>query len=99
MKEIIDHTPRIAAAFAQYLGGQPDVGTKGAPRLLRLSTRLPVTGSNKVLKRDLQAQRWRCDEPVYRWAGRGRPEYHRMGDADVEALEAEFARHGRERYL
>ena len=97
--EVSDPAAFDTAAFAEYLCGQPDLGAKGVPRLLRLSTRLPVTGSNKVLKRDLQAQRWRCDEPVYRWAGRGRPEYHRMGDADVEALEAEFARHGRERYL
>ena len=92
--EVADPAAFDVAAFAEFLCGQQDLGAKGIPRLLRLSTRLPVTGSNKVLKRDLQAQRWRCDEPVYRWAGRGQPEYHRMGDADVEALDAEFTRHG-----
>jgi fatty-acyl-CoA synthase len=97
--EVADPDAVDAAGFAEYLSAQQDLGAKGVPRLLRLSLRLPVTGSNKVLKRELQAQRWRCDEPVYRWAGRGRPEYHLMGDADLEALEAEFARHGRERYL
>src|SRR6185436_7680975 len=45
------------AAFAEYLCEQQDLGAKGMPRWLRLSARLPVTGSNKVLKRELQAQR------------------------------------------
>mgnify|MGYP007013247936 CR=1 FL=1 len=63
------------------------------------SSGLPVTGSNKVLKRDLQQQRWRCTDPLYRWAGRDDVRYHRMADADVVALEAEFGRHGRERFL
>ena len=97
--EIADPSAFDVAAFAEYLGAQPDLGAKGAPRLLRLSARLPATGSNKVLKRDLQQQRWRCEEPVYRWAGRSGIRYDRMDEADVTALEAEFGRHGRERFL
>ena len=74
--EVADPAAFDVAAFARYLRrSQDDLGAKGIPRLLRLSARLPVTGSNKVLKRDLQAQRWHTDEPVYRWAGRGQPEY------------------------
>ncbi len=97
--EIADPSTFDVAGFAEYLGAQPDLGAKGAPRLLRLSARLPATGSNKVLKRDLQQQRWRCEEPVYRWAGRSGIRYDRMDEADVTALEAEFGRHGRERFL
>ncbi|MEZ0362124.1 AMP-binding protein [Mycobacterium sp. pUA109] len=97
--EVTDPDGFDTAAFADYLGAQQDLGRKGIPRLLRLSKRLPVTGSNKVLKRELQAQRWRTDEPVYRWAGRGAPGYHRMTDDDKRALDAEFARHGRQRYV
>ena len=85
--------------FAQFLCDQPDLGAKGAPRLLRVSADLPVTGSNKVLKRDLQAQRWHTDDPVYRWSGRGRPEYRAMSAADRDALDSEFATHGRERHV
>lgn len=85
--------------FAQFLCDQPDLGAKGAPRLLRVSADLPVTGSNKVLKRGLQAQRWHTDDPVYRWAGRGRPEYRAMSAADRDALDSEFATHGRERHV
>jgi fatty-acyl-CoA synthase len=82
--------------LAAFLGAQDDLGAKGIPRLLRVSARLPVTGSNKVLKRELQAQRWRCDEPVYRWPGRGHPGYALMDHAQLDALDDEFTRHGRQ---
>lgn len=85
--------------FAAYLSRQQDLGGKGAPRFLRLSASLPVTGSNKVLKRVLQRQRWHGDEPVYRWAGRGAPAYHRMSADEKRALDAEFASYGRQQYL
>jgi fatty-acyl-CoA synthase len=86
--------------LARYLIAQEDLGSKGIPRLIRLSASLPVTGSNKVLKRDLQAQRWHNDEPVYRWVGRpqpnGQPSYHLMTDEDKRGLDGEFTRYGRE---
>jgi fatty-acyl-CoA synthase len=85
------------AGLAEYLSAQGELGTKGIPRLLRVSARLPMTGSNKVLKRELQAQRWRCDEPVYHWPGRGRPEYVPMDRARLDELDGEFNRHGRQR--
>jgi fatty-acyl-CoA synthase len=85
--------------FAEFLTAQRDLGTKGMPRLLRVSANLPVTGSNKVLKRQLQEQAWRTDEAVYRWIGRGEPEYEPMTAADKKAWEAEFATYGRERLL
>ncbi|MHA0289210.1 AMP-binding protein [Mycobacterium sp. C3-094] len=97
--EVADPCGFDVGQFTEFLDAQPDLGTKGAPRLLRVSADLPVTGSNKVLKRDLQAQRWHTDEPVYRWAGRGSPVYRMMTVADKEALDAEFAAHGRERHV
>jgi fatty-acyl-CoA synthase len=96
--EVADPHTFDVAEFAGYLGAQDDLGRKGVPRLLRLSTNLPVTGSNKVVKRELQEQTWRTADPVYRQVGRGRPEYHRMSDADRRALDDEFARHGRARH-
>ena len=97
--EVADPDSFDAAAFAGYLADQPDLGRKGFPRFLRISAGLPVTGSNKVLKRELQAQRWHTDEPVYRWAGRGTPEYTRMTDDDKGSLDAEFTSYGRQSYL
>lgn len=95
--EVADPQRFDTVQFAGYLTGQEDLGAKGIPRLLRVSDGLPVTGSNKVLKRDLQAQRWHTAEPVYRWMGRGRPDYRCMTDDDKRALDAEFTRYGRQR--
>ena len=88
-----------AEEFADYLCSRDNLGSKGIPRFLRLSKRLPVTGSNKVLKRELQAQRWHTDEPVYRWVGRGETVYRQMSAEDKRLLDAEFVRHGRQRFL
>ncbi|MBX7448222.1 AMP-binding protein [Mycolicibacterium sp. 3033] len=97
--EVADPSAFDVDRFAQFLGDQVDLGAKGAPRLVRVSADLPVTGSNKILKRDLQAQQWHTDEPVYLWAGRGSPTYRLMTVADRDALDAEFAAHGRERHV
>lgn len=97
--EVADPAGFDAAAFLAYLTDQDDLGAKGIPRFLRVSKNLPVTGSNKVLKRELQRQRWHTDEVVYRWAGRGTPQYRAMGHDDKLALDAEFAQYGRQRYL
>lgn len=97
--EVADPDGFDAAAFVDFLASQDDLGTKGIPRFLRVSKNLPVTGSNKVLKRELQKERWHTDEVVYRWAGRGTPVYRAMGDDDKQSLDAEFAQYGRQRYL
>lgn len=83
--------------FADFLASQEDLGAKGTPRLLLVSDNLPVTGSNKVLKRELQQQRWHTEEPVYRWAGRGAVAYRQMDAGDRLSLDAEFARYGQHR--
>ncbi|MEZ0053378.1 fatty-acyl-CoA synthase [Mycobacterium sp. MAA66] len=97
--EVVDPATFNAEQFAKYLREQDDLGSKGAPRFLRVSGGLPVTGSNKVLKRELQAQNWHTDESVYRWVGRGVPEYAAMTDDAKRALDDEFAQYGRQRYL
>lgn len=85
--------------FAAFLGGQPDLGSKAVPRFVRVSPKLPVTGSNKVRKNELQAESWRCVDPVWRWEGRGGPEYLRMDSADKDELVAQFFGAGRQRLL
>lgn len=97
--EVADPSDFDAPAFVEFLASQDDLGSKGIPRFLLVSKNLPVTGSNKVLKRELQKQRWHTDEVVYRWAGRGTPVYRAMGDDDKQSLDAEFAQYGRQRYL
>jgi fatty-acyl-CoA synthase len=51
--------------FAMFLAAQPDLGAKQVPRFVRLSSRLPRTGTYKVRKRQLAEQRWRTTDPVW----------------------------------
>ena len=59
-----------AGAFAQFLDQQPDLGTKWAPRYIRISDRLPQTETNKILKRVLVQEGTACDDPVWRRDGK-----------------------------
>ncbi len=80
-------------AFAAFLADQADLGTKWAPRYVRLTT-LPVGATNKIDGRSLKADRWYTDDPIY-WRPEPRSAYRRFGPADLEALERRFAEHGR----
>ncbi|MDT0203136.1 AMP-binding protein [Nocardioides sp. AE5] len=82
-----------------FLAAQPDLGTKGAPRFVRVSHALPTTGSNKLRKKEIQLDGWRTTDPVFAWVGRGAPSYVEMTAADKEALVAEFEKNGRFRFL
>lgn len=44
------------ADWEAFLAAQPDLGTKAWPRFVRIVEALPRTATNKVLKRDLQAE-------------------------------------------
>jgi fatty-acyl-CoA synthase len=84
-------------AFAAFLEAQPDLGTKQAPRYVRVARELPSTQTHKVLKRVLRRERWECADPVWWRAPDGR--YLRLGPADVSALRARFRARGREAVL
>jgi len=81
-------------AFAAGLAAAPDLGTKEAPRFVRIVTGMPLTGSNKVDKGPLRAAAWRTDDPVWWQPERGGP-YVRLTPEDADALAAELARNGR----
>ncbi|QFG24470.1 AMP-binding protein [Actinomadura sp. WMMB 499] len=53
------------SGFAAFLAGQPDLGTKQAPRYVRVLAELPRTPTNKVLKRVLRDAAWNTGDPVY----------------------------------
>jgi fatty-acyl-CoA synthase len=82
-----------------FLARQDDLGTKGAPRYVRISHALPTTGSGKLSTKRLGLDGWHTTDPVYRWAGRNGPEYVLMTAADKAALRAEFIANGRRRFL
>ena len=71
----------------RFLAAQGDLGTKWAPRFVRMSAALPTTATNKVLKRSLRAERWNCAEPVLWQPEKGGPYrlLRRRGAADLEA--------------
>ena len=87
-----------AADFASFLSEQPDLGTKWAPRFVRLVRRLPVTGAGKVDKAPLRAGAWMVDDPVF-WREGRTPEYRPFTVEDEARWRQAFAAAGRERFL
>jgi fatty-acyl-CoA synthase len=92
--ELVPGTSFEPEAFAAGLAAAPDLGTKEAPRFVRVVAGMPLTGSNKVDKGPLRAAAWRTDDPVWWQPERGGP-YRRLTPEDAEALEAELERNGR----
>lgn len=87
-----------AAGFARFLAEQPDLGTKWAPRFVRLMTRLPTTGAGKVDKAPLRAQAWSVDDRVW-WRSGRETDYRLLDESAAEQLRASFVEAGRERFL
>jgi fatty-acyl-CoA synthase len=82
-------------AFAAFLAAQPDLGTKWAPRYVRVMGALPLTATGKITKEPLRRAAWACPDPVFWAPERGRPEYRPLTDDDRRRLREEFARYGR----
>jgi len=89
--------PRSAfdpGAFAAFLAGQRDLGTKWAPRFVREVREMPLTATRKIDKRPLRDEAWRTTDPVW-WRPGRELRYVRLGEDDAAALAAEFTRYGR----
>lgn len=78
--------------FAMFLSEQRDLGTKWAPRFVRVIDSLPLTANNKVDKQPLRAEAWRCTDPLW-WRPAGTSSYRPFTSDDEAALEAEMAEH------
>jgi fatty-acyl-CoA synthase len=85
------------ADFEAFLEAQSDLGTKQAPRYVRVARELPSTQTHKVLKRVLRRERWECADPV--WLRSAEGAYRRLEPADVTALRVRFRARGREAVL
>ena len=83
------------ASFAAFLAGQPDLGTKWAPRFVRVLADLPVTGAGKLDKAPLRAGAWNTSDPVW-WRPSWDLAYRRFTDADGVELFERFCSNGRE---
>ncbi len=85
-------------AFATFLSEQRDLGTKWAPRFVRLVTDMPLTANNKVNKQPLRSVGWATTDDVWWQPDRGHA-YRQFTGADATALTAEFTEHGRSEFL
>jgi fatty-acyl-CoA synthase len=81
-------------AFVSFLDAQSDLGTKWAPRFVRVIPEMPVISQGKIDKKPLRRDAWLCADPVW-WRPARSPGYVRMTDADRDALHDEFVGHGR----
>ena len=91
--ELVPGTAFDAAAFDDFLDAQDDLGTKWAPRFVRIVEKMPLTGSNKLDKKPLRARRWDGPEVVW-WRPARDDRLRPMTDDDRRALAAEFDEHG-----
>ena len=84
-------------AFAAFLADQPDLGTKWAPRYIRVVERMPLTANNKVNKQPVRSERWETNDLV--WIRAEDARYRRLEAADAEAIRKEFVANGRAHVL
>jgi fatty-acyl-CoA synthase len=82
-------------AFSAFLADQSDLGTKWAPRFVRVTDAMPLTGTNKVMKAPLRTDGWATADPMWWRPGRAEPGYRPLTDDDRAALDAELEAHGR----
>ncbi|MET7620425.1 long-chain-fatty-acid--CoA ligase [Streptomyces sp. NPDC005408] len=84
--------------FGEFLTAQPDLGTKMAPRFVRVLRELPVTATNKIHRVGLRREGFGCGDPVW-WRPVGSSAYRLLGREGLASLEAEYAERGREDLL
>ena len=84
-------------AFSRFLSQQPDLGTKWAPRFVRIVTAMPLTATNKVDKAPLRASGWQVDE-IW-WREGPDPSYIEFGPSARASYRARFAEHDRSHLL
>lgn len=86
-----------AAVFSEFLASQPDLGTKWAPRFVRIVEAMPLTATNKVDKAPLRAAGWTAQN-VW-WRPTSELAYKRFSEAAQAAHRLAFATHDRSHLL
>ncbi|MFJ6796525.1 AMP-binding protein [Streptomyces sp. NPDC091268] len=76
-------------AFAAFLAAQPDLGTKMAPRYVRVVPEMPVTATNKVHRVALRRAGFLCPDPVW-WRPAGEGEYRPLDEEALAGLLAAY---------
>jgi fatty-acyl-CoA synthase len=84
-----------AEEFGRFLAGQADLGTKWAPRFVRIVDAIPVTGADKIAKLPLRTAQWSPTPGDVWWQPTRGAGYERFTEADAAALTRAFEDHGR----
>jgi fatty-acyl-CoA synthase len=92
--ELAPHHTFDPVDFAEFLDAQTDLGTKWAPRFVRVTTAIPVLGNGKIDKKPLRRDAWLCEDPVW-WRPARADGYTLMTPADREQLRVRFTEHDR----
>jgi fatty-acyl-CoA synthase len=87
-----------ANEFCSWLASQSDVSPKWMPKYVRVSTGLPSTQTQKVLKRVLRREHWECHDVVW-WRPERNGDLRVLTDEDTHDLRATFASRSREHLL
>lgn len=82
------------ADFAEFLSEQADLGTKWAPRFVRVSPQLPVVGNGKMDKKPLRREAWLCQDEIW-WRPPRADGYRLLTAQDRAGLHEEFVAHDR----
>lgn len=80
--------------FAAFLAAQPDLGTKMAPRYVRIVGAMPTTATNKVHRVSLRREAFQTTDPVW-WRPPGEDAYRRLEAEDLAGLLAAYEAQGR----
>jgi fatty-acyl-CoA synthase len=83
-----------AGGFDAFLDQQSDLGTKWSPQYVRIVETLPLTETQKVLKRQLRRERWETADPVWWRPEKGAP-LRPMTEDDRSELRGRFEARGR----
>jgi fatty-acyl-CoA synthase len=87
-----------AGTFGAFLTAQPDLGTKWAPRFVRIVDAMPLTATNKVDKAPLRASGWTSADEVF-WRPDAKLTYQPFSEADRAGYLAAFEEYGRSHLL
>ncbi|MEB8326082.1 AMP-binding protein [Dietzia kunjamensis] len=80
-------------AFGRFLSEQSDLGTKWAPRFVRIVTTIPVTATRKIDKKVLRRQSWPVEDAVFIGDTKSLT-YHPLDDTERTQLLAEYETFG-----
>jgi fatty-acyl-CoA synthase len=88
-----------AEAFATFLVAQRDLGSKWAPRFIRVVDALPVTGADKIAKLPLRAAGWDPGMGEVWWRPARDAAYELLTETSAAEIARQFVQHGRAELL